>query len=289
MLQPSLSASENTGEVQAWLENYRRERQDKTPGKINILAPTLQEELHHPHQQQQPQYHQPQLLHQQQHHYQPQHTSSSNASNDENSVRLEGTPVKKPKSKRTLVSELEQENVPHHKTVKSFPSPQRPLSFNPTSATSYMPQSPIRSPLRACAARPRVEPSPGKQRSLLQDRLVASPAKKHHHLLLSSPIKSTMQPKKRWLKTVFQEQMQSGSKSTTNSSSSSAAAAAEVLARPISWDNENENNAASSPRARSPKSYLVAAALVELRDHNKAALSPTSADQPLNLSMSSSS
>jgi hypothetical protein len=33
VLQPNLSAGENTEEVQNWLECYRKERLDKTPGK----------------------------------------------------------------------------------------------------------------------------------------------------------------------------------------------------------------------------------------------------------------
>ena len=33
VLQPNLSAGENTEEVQNWLESYRKERLDKTPGK----------------------------------------------------------------------------------------------------------------------------------------------------------------------------------------------------------------------------------------------------------------
>lgn len=240
ILQPS-PGGESDENVRRWLENYRRERMDKTPGKATseqVLAPL-----------------------------------SSNNFQQQNQ-QLKSLSPKRPKSKRGLATELEQENVPHDLSNKKSPptssDPPRILqSLNPIPILS----SPIRrslprSPMKPCWLKNATPPSAEKSRSLLEERLILTPPKR------KGDVVSISVPKKRWLKEAFREQTGS-----SPSSSSSSSAFCEDLARPIKWSAEDEEDR----HRRSPKSMIVAKALMELSDNAAAASKDQS--QPLNLSI----
>ena len=100
---------------------------------------------------------------------------------------------------------------------------------------------------------------------------------------------NVLNPKKRWIE-------QAAAASTTSTSSS-----AEVLARPIRWGEDEENQLRMRSQQerrgrRSPKSLIVATALVELASDSSPSKSETGStsgataadqNQPLNLSVNS--
>jgi hypothetical protein len=354
ILEPVLSANEEADvEVRRWLEKYRRERQDKTPGKVA-----------------------------------PSSTSSGILSNSNASPAsvlapiqatnwsLPTTPAKKTKSiRRGLASELEQENMPHDQQqqrrpltvaneasgqpenqsqppppLRSFPhrfsplrqphqSPQRrpapstrqvqsPLRqiHSPLRPTPVAKGTPLKySPFREKILGTPIRPSQSAQRSLLQDQHNSTPiSNKKRERQYRSPVNlaatppssssppsegslgglrssegegcvgGRLVPKKRWLKEIF-EQEQQQQQSTPVKRSAADGALAEVLARPITWDDEAAPSSMpmpstmtlSSPAAANkrplspPKSWQVADALVKLRGH----INGEEEEQPLNLSM----
>ena len=103
------------------------------------------------------------------------------------------------------------------------------------------------------------------------------------------PANNVLNPKKRWI-----EQAAAASTSTSTSS-----AAAEVLARPIRWGEDEENQlrmrSQQERSRRSPKSLIVATALVELASDSSPSKSESGStsgatadqNQPLNLSVNS--
>lgn len=164
---------------------------------------------------------------------------------------------KKSKTKRGLVDELEQENFP--------------------SSDNRTPQM-----------------SPRKiSKSLLEERLVLSPKRKTLSDITPSESKSNvLKPKKRWIQGIVQqeqEQQQLQERQTAEDASDLLAShsSVDVLAKPILWNDEEEEPVHfSKPKVsegevlrRSPKSWIVAKTLVEMKqswDDN---------NQPLNLSM----
>lgn len=224
-------------------------------------------------------------------------------SSGENSLEFQPDIVKKPKSKRGLVSELEQENLPANSQAFNLSgvnvtstSSNRPLVISQTNDSTFIPRSPLRP--RQSPLRPNLDRA---NSSLLERRLILSPKRRlltplspQRRLLSSSSpqrrlISSSspqvelannaeatlMKPKKRWQMEVFQEQ-QSNVKGNK-----------EVLARPIEWNDEDE------VKRRSPKSWIVAKALVELSElsSNRRVNEEvsTNSEQPLNLSLNSGS
>ncbi|TRY75324.1 hypothetical protein TCAL_08325 [Tigriopus californicus] len=170
---------------------------------------------------------------------------------------------KKSKTKRGLVDELEQENFPSACSDNAPPMSPRKMS-----------------------------------KSLLEERLVLSPKRKT--LSDITPSKSTsnvLKPKKRWIQGIVQQeqeqqqqQQQLQEQRITEDASDALVTHSnvDVLAKPIVWNEEDEEPAqllsrpnlfvAGEPR-RSPKSWMVAKTLVEMKqnwDDN---------NQPLNLSM----
>jgi len=322
VLQPVLSANdEDSEEVRQWLENYRRERQEKTPGKPanamhNLSSPscvlaTLQ---------------------------------------SENNWAAPATPPKRPKcSRRGLASELEQENLPHSirhaqpsptlqhtpepPSFSSFPQRYSPLRQQPSPRRpppmSKQMQSPLRqtparkgtplkqSPFREKILGTPIRPSPSAQRSLLQDHMSSTPVnhatKKPDAFGVkssppadptSSPPSSSrsppsgdsnssgggkaLLPKKRWLREIFAQDQHQPAKGERGESAS------EVLAKPISWDEDASSGKPPSTGASPPKPWMMADALVKLR--GQVTSSPARAhhahrrladdeDQPLNLSL----
>ena len=364
ILQPSSTTNTNettTGndEVSKWLENYRRERQDKTPT--------------------------------------PGKNPPSEAANENYNCHIESlqTPpssIKRSKTKRGLTSDfLEQENSPLKRQLydqqlpstvtnssiynTNFSVQSQPISF----ALSSAPKSPLRlssapkSPLRVPGS-PLALISNNNKRSLLEERLnfrktlgditstnncqvmasstkgsigvlLAAAAKEStsspnnaNNLIISendgyqrnenssdsndsvgrpgiiqclprspkprSPLKS-LKPKKRWLKTVFQENVENPPREEASD---------ENLAMPIKWnENTSENNASShyhqSPKRnnaqyslfrntgstalrRSPLSMSIASTLVALHssspdkeEHENNENDNLSNNQPLNLSI----
>ncbi len=219
-----------------WLENYRRERQEKTtPGKTDVGGSVDPEVLKRPN-----------------------------------------------RTKRGLVSELEQEN--------SMPNFQAIASTVPTDLSA-----PVMSSEQCC--------TPVKQaRSLLEERLamvpgsvgngdspVHTPSPPARKTLSDITSSNVLMPKKRWLREVFSEQQSTGSASN------------EVLARPIRWnedEDERMQQQQQQQQRRSPKSLIVATALVELATDKPGtpSSSPTQSqatpiihdqNQPLNLSVNS--
>jgi hypothetical protein len=231
-----------------WLENYRRERQDKTPGKVDVYG------------------------------------RSRVASGDEL--------VKRPsRTKRGLEIELEQENsMPSMatSTVMAISSSSHQLAVNVPSAAAVASSS---SALDYC--------TPTKHsKSILEERLVMSahnpntPPSSSRKTLSDITASNVLMPKKRWLREAFSEQQQSSN--------------SEVLARPIRWSEEDEMMEAQEQQQlqrRSPKSLIVATALVELASDKTMQLLPpititapqpqqllsiqADQSQPLNLSVNS--
>lgn len=93
ILQPNISASEDKAQVMAWLDKYRREKDERTPGKVNIPLPP------------------------------------ANVSNTPISSLTEPDDLRLSRSKRGLSSEMDecadQENVPKVE-VEEFSSPETP-------------------------------------------------------------------------------------------------------------------------------------------------------------------
>ena len=231
VLQPNLSAGENTEEVQKWLEAYRRERMDKTPAKnpldrnggpTSIIENT------------------------------PVSPSPSGPTiqpiNFDLGVRTSADILahelcKRNRIKRGLVQELEQENYIPAAKIPASPSKQglnlvrRTLGdITPKKDKNILPPEPINN----------------------LNNLPNIP---------KSPIKS-LNPKKRWMKTVVQEQKRQLRQDED-----------ENLATPIPW---NENEISPLPLIRrgpnaSPVNWSVVSALVDLCQ---------STPQPLNLSTS---
>ena len=256
VLQPVLAGNENCEEVQKWLENYKRERMEKTPGKVNVnvdfnglQSPPKQMMLH--------------------------------IEELEEEVQR---PPSKPKSKRGLSSELEQENRPSIKVHQEPTSTTTASTTTSSSSSTLLPLLP-RSPLRPMMTRQPTSPinihrgTPEKRhKSLLEQRLILSPKRKA----------ALRPPKKRWqLEAAFQEQQQQQQHHQNNHQGR------EVLARPIQWGDEEDERA---------KTRIVARTLVELsqdggsKQHHPPDLQPrlqastpaaAGEEQPLNLSLTS--
>ena len=210
VLQPNIGAGENTDDVQKWLENYKRERMDKTPGKTPgdpsssipdtpvsprsenvLLLPSTQQRLE---------------------------TAFDLGVRASSADVMAHELCKRNRIKRGLVSELEQENI------------SKPPNYSPSS-------SPMKNGLNLI--------QPGKVRRTLGD---ITPKKDNNILppepldnarnIPQSPIRS-LNPKKRWMKTVVREQQK------IQVVTPSKAQDEENLAMPIRW-NDNE----SSPMIR---------------------------------------
>ncbi len=331
MLDPVLSASENNDEVRRWLDNYKKERLEKTPGKTQKTTTTTSSPTCRPRQ-----------------------SSPPILATLESRQQQHCTPTKKPRSKRGLASELEQENVPllqqqqlqqqqqqqqsqqapypHHISPRRLageatrPLEAQRLMLNPATASSsplqsaaYFPviRSPVRSPMRRCILpRSPIRNLPNRsplrrspmRRSILQERLARSSPVARRVALddsvssaaptsspLSSPARPPPQspvkfPKKRWLREAFSQQQEQRRDKRRHESES------DDLARPIRWGDEPSTTSCSRANPPSPKSLIVATALVELKG-SREAVTATSAmaeeyeddSQPLNLSLSSPS
>jgi hypothetical protein len=214
---------------------------------------------------------------------------------------------KRNRIKRGLVSELEQENISHPPIATKInfnsPSHHHLSGQGPPSSPLRLPSSPIRlpsSPLRPPSSPLRPPNSPLSSKSvglnLIQHQ---SPApkrrtlgditpKKDKNILPPEPIDNLSNipqspvrpPKKRWMKTVDQEQKQQCSRKIvlTNQSPDDE----NLGTMPIRW-NENDTPPISfplirRPRPGSPVNWSVVSALVDLGQ-------PTT-PQPLNLSTS---
>lgn len=254
VLQPNISAGENPNEVNRWLENYRRERIDKTPGKTN--GPNEE----------------------------PTSSPLSSMGSSAAVIQAAHELCKRSKTKRGLATELEQENLVATSFASSSPCTpaKRALPLSPMNASRYtLPKSPLR-PCAAAATSLTGEdrPVPSVRRTLGD----ITPGRENSNILPPEPlllVKSTppgspvktLKPKKRWLKTVFQEQKKQEKHEDEN------------LAMPIRW---NDNEMPLALRRRSPVNWSVVSALVEMgqEDHRNSILSQNS--QPLNLSTSAS-
>lgn len=228
ILQPNIGSGENTEEVQKWLENYRRERMDKTPAK-NPLENTPVSPV----------------------------SSPQNAFDlgVRTSADILAHELCKRSIKRGLASELEQENISYHTPAK-------------------MPNSsPMKQGLNLITPRKTLgDITPKKDKNILPpepiDNLSNIPLSPIRNLksIPSSPVRS-LKPKKRWMKTVVQEQKRQEVGDDEN------------LAMPIRW---NENESLPIPNIRrgansSPVNWSVVSALVDLGQ---------ATPQPLNLSTS---
>lgn len=234
VLQPNIGAGENTDDVQKWLENYRRERLDKTPAKSSSITDTPVSPTTSP--------------------------PSSHHGILDLGIRTSPADIlahelcKRNRIKRGLVSELEQENVsqiPHKMST---------------------PESPMKQGLNLIQPRRTLgDITPKKDKNILPPE----PIDNLSNIIPSSPVRS-LKPKKRWMKTVVQEQKRqeiSPLKNTGNQDD-------ENLAMPIRW-NDNESTAMPLlPLIRrnnaSPVNWSVVSALVDLGQ----------TPQPLNLSTS---
>ena len=206
---------------------------------------------------------------------------------------------KRNRIKRGLVSELEQENISH-------PPPMTKINFNSPShhhsGGQGPPSSPLRlpsSPLRLPSSPLRMPSSPFSSKSVGLNLIqTQSPApkrrtlgditpKKDKNILPPEPIDNLSNipqspvrpPKKRWMKTVDQEQKQQCSRKIVLSNQSPDDENLGTM--PIRW-NENDTPPISfplirRPRPGSPVNWSVVSALVDLGQ-------PT--PQPLNLSTS---
>lgn len=236
VLQPNIGAGENTEEVQKWLENYRRERLDKTPAKnISII--------------------------------QADNTPISPTPPPQNALFDLGVRIpadilaqelcKRSRIKRGLVSELEQENI-----SQQILSPPAKMAGSPAASPMKPGLNLIQPGVRR---RTLGDITPKKDKNILPPE----PINNFGNMIPSSPIRS-LNPKKRWMKTVVQEQKRQEACDDEN------------LAMPIRW-NENETLPLSLIRRGcvggniSPVNWSVVSALVDLGQ---------STPQPLNLSTS---
>ena len=182
---------------------------------------------------------------------------------------------KRSRIKRGLVSELEQENISQIPPAK--------VALNLSSHYNnihHPPSSPIKTGLNLI--------QPGVKRRTLGD---ITPKKDKNILppepidnlsnIPASPVRS-LNPKKRWIKSVVKEEKQQSSRKIVLPSLSPNKGDEENLAMPIRW---NENDSAPLPiplirrplRPNSPINWGVVSALIDLRE---------STPQPLNLSTS---
>ena len=240
VLQPNISAGENTEEVAKWLENYRRERLDKTPAKNPPTSNSVTENTP----------------------VSPQQPSSFTF---DLGVRTSADILaqelcKRNRIKRGLVSELEQENYipakiqasPVKQGLNLIQPVRRTLGdITPKKDKNILPPEPFINSNN-------IPLSPVKSLKLIPQSPVKS-----LRLIPQSPVKS-LKPKKRWMKTVVQEQKRQEED--------------EHLATPIPW-NENESPIPLIRRGpnASPVNWSVVSALVDLGQ---------STPQPLNLSTS---
>ncbi|XP_040567556.1 uncharacterized protein [Lepeophtheirus salmonis] len=213
VLQPVLSGSENSDAVLLWLENYRKDRQEKTPGKnISVESP----------------------------HTIPPPVIKTEVVEDEF----------KRATKRGL--ELDIENSPLCFVINKTPK---------KSSASILEERLV-SPRKTLG-------DITKQSSM---NIIGSPLSSKPSYI--TPSSGSFKLKKRWLKEAFlEEERKCHSSSTTE--------ATEDLALPIRWTSEDEQ------QRRSPKSMVVAKALVELS--SLPSYNDTSDLQPLNLSLNSDS
>jgi hypothetical protein len=294
VLQPTLSAGEDPAQVSVWLENYRRERVDKTPAKIeSTVATPIYEDR---------QCSSPQT---------PNHVTTMPRLNilmmsPFNSDSAQNT--KRFKTKRGLASELEQENVSSpFSTPLKIPHlfPTSPFNRNNINIQSPIPAPLLpRSPIKNCALLPNDLST--QRRSALGDitpfgndsspsKVVLSPSRRllARRTPPSSPIK-TLNLKKRWLKEVVQEQNRQTQTEQTpvqqqqeqpqqqQPLNTDEEPDSENLALPIRW-NENDSDAttyAALRLRRSPLAWSAVSALVEMAEQNHMN------NQPLNLSTS---
>jgi len=270
VLQPNLSAGENTEEVQNWLETYKKERLDKTPGKTPTNSISIDARL-------------------------TDTPVDSPVSQFDLGLRTASTDIlahdlcKRNRIKRGLVSELEQENISHpalttkNNSIMNLSSPIHHLGGHqgPPSSPLRLPSSPLSS--KSVGLNLIQHQSPAPKRRTLGD---ITP-KKDKNILPPEPIDNLSNipsspvrpPKKRWMKTVDQEQKQQCSRKIvlTNQSPDDE----NLGTMPIRW-NENDIPPISfplirRPRPGSPVNWSVVSALVDLGQ-------PT--QQPLNLSTS---
>ena len=227
VLQPNISAGENTEEVQKWLEAYRRERMDKTPAKNNPHGTSIMENT--PVSPLQPSPSQPL----------PTFDLGVRTSADILAHEL----CKRNRIKRGLVSELEQENYIPAAKIQASPVKQGLNLIQPVRRTLG-------------------DITPKKDKNILPPEPI-----NNLNNIPKSPIKS-LKPKKRWMKTVVQEQKEQKRQEIED----------ENLATPIPW-NENESPIPLIRRGpnASPVNWSVVSALVDLGQ---------STPQPLNLSTS---
>lgn len=220
MLQPNIGAGENTEEVQKWLENYRRERVDKTPAKNHSIIDTPVDS--------------------------PPSTAFDLGIRTTADI-LAHELCKRNRIKRGLASELEQENVSHIPTK---------ITASPACGLNLVQPKSVRRTLG--------DITPKKDKNILPPEPVDNLSN-----IPQSPIKS-LKPKKRWMKTVVQEQKRQDQVALQDD---------ENLAMPIRW-NENEIPMPLISNRRinaSPVNWSVVSALVDLGQ---------STPQPLNLSTS---
>lgn len=260
VLQPTIGAGENPTEVAKWLDNYRRDRIEKTPAKLDesfasptttttsmtsmpcVAIPTL-----------------------------PLNLLSMSAFNGDTNDYDDDLmqPSKRLKTKRGLATQLEQENRFNATSTSNF------SSFSPAKNLSthkrHLPTSPVpRSPLKTF--------DPNAQRSILGNitprkidcDVLQSPNRRlafsRRQTPPTSPVK-TLSLKKRWLKEVVKDQSRDVHERNDDD--------VENLASPIRW-----NDAETSMR-RSPLAWTVASALIEMAERD------FGNNQPLNLSITS--
>jgi hypothetical protein len=239
VLQPNIGSGENNDEVQQWIEKYRRERLDKTPAKNP--TPSVIDTPVSP----------------------PQFALDFGVRTPTDILAHEL--CKRSRTKRGLVSELEQENLSHIIPAKILSAPGSPMR----QGLSLIKPSTVRRTLG--------DITPKKDNNILPPEPLDFQCN-NQVLIPSSPLKS-LKPKKRWLKTVVQEQKRQAIVVPA------AHHDEENLAMPIRW---NENEALSIPLIRrggnsSPVNWSVVSALVDLGQQE---VNRSSMMQPLNLSTS---
>ncbi len=279
-LQPTIGAGEDPAEVAKWLENYRRERSEKTPAKVDSSSASFSSPVLTP--SPMPAMSVPSL---------PLNlltTSPFNADSDDN--RDDDTfASKRLKTKRGLAPQLEQENdfagfqlMTSSTTVPTlFSSPTKSYSFqncsSPPSRTIPAPLLP-RSPLKSfdsnvATHRPVLgDITPQKNVEKAMSTQILSPIRRtpftRRETPPASPVK-TLSLKKRWLKEVDRDQKRHETVVRDDD--------VENLALPIRW---NDGESTDSRIRRSPLAWSAASALVELAERE------FSNNQPLNLSIS---
>ena len=248
VLQPNIGAGENTEEVQKWLENYRRERMDKTPAKtISIVADTPVS----------PTPPSPAAV-------APRPQSALFDLGVRTSADILAQELcKRSRIKRGLVSELEQENISQIQQISGPPAAK--MGHRSPASSPIKPGLNLIQPVRRTLG----DITPKKDKNILPPEPINNLGN-----IPSSPIRS-LKPKKRWMKTVVQEQKQQRQDQATTCDD-------ENLAMPIRW-NENETSLPPVPLIRrggnsSPVNWSVVSALVDLGQSTPM--------QPLNLSTS---